>query len=107
MGQFPRGSSQEGWENKAVFGSQGPELSNSERTLPSSSHRGHSNLFAQSQGVHKTYWWKCMPFGIRPAPEIFQRRIHKLIEGMPHVEVVANDFVVVGYGETRASDARA
>ena len=42
-----------------------------------------------------------MPFGIRSAPEIFQRRIHKLIEGMPHIEVVANDFVVVGYGETQ------
>ena len=41
-----------------------------------------------------------MPFGIRSAPEIFQRRMHELIEGMPHVEVVADDFFVVGYGET-------
>lgn len=46
------------------------------------------------------YRWKRMPFGIRSAPEIFQRRMHELIEGMPHVEVVADDFVVVGYGET-------
>lgn len=43
------------------------------------------------------YRWKRMPFGIRSAPEVFQRRMHELIEGMPHVEVVA---VVVGYGET-------
>ena len=46
------------------------------------------------------YRWKRMPFGIRSAPEIFQRRMHELIEGMPHVEVVADDFVIVGYGET-------
>ena len=46
------------------------------------------------------YRWKRMPFGIRSAPEVFQRRMHELIEGMPHVEVVADDFVVVGYGET-------
>lgn len=46
------------------------------------------------------YWWKRMPFGIRSAPEIFQRRMHELINGMPHVEVVADDFVFVGYGET-------
>ena len=46
------------------------------------------------------YRWKRMPFGIRSAPEVFQRRMHEPIEGMPHVEVVADDFVVVGYGET-------
>jgi len=26
--------------------------------------------------------------------------MHELIKGMPHTEVVAGDFVVVGYGET-------
>ena len=44
--------------------------------------------------------WRCMPFGIRSAPEVFQRRMHELIEGMPQVEVIANDFVVVGKGDT-------
>ncbi len=38
-----------------------------------------------------------MPFGIQSAPEVFQRRMHELIEGMPNVEVIADDFVVVGY----------
>ena len=38
---------------------------------------------------------------IRSAPEIFQRRMYKLIEGMPHIEVVADDFVVVRYGDTQ------
>ena len=41
-----------------------------------------------------------MPFGICSAPEIFQRRMHELIEGLQGVEVVADDFVIVGRGET-------
>ena len=32
--------------------------------------------------------------------------MHELIEGMPHVEVVADDFVVVGYGETQEQATR-
>ena len=47
------------------------------------------------------YRWKRMPFGICSAPEVFQRRIHELIEGLQGVEVVADDFVVVGCGDTQ------
>ena len=46
------------------------------------------------------YRWKRMPFGIRSAPEVFQRKMHELIEGLRGVEVIADDFVVVGYGES-------
>ena len=35
-----------------------------------------------------------MPFGICSAPEIFERRMHQLIEGLNGVEVMADDFVV-------------
>jgi len=41
-----------------------------------------------------------MPFGISSAPEVFQRRMHELIEGLPGVEVIADDFVVVGFRHT-------
>ena len=41
-----------------------------------------------------------MPFGISSAPEVFQRHIHEVIEGLQGVEVVAHDFVVVGFGDT-------
>ena len=41
-----------------------------------------------------------MPFGICSAPEVFQRRMHQLTEGLHGVEVVADDFVVVGFGDT-------
>ena len=47
------------------------------------------------------YRWKRMPFGISSAPEVIQRRMHELIEGLMGVEVVADDFVVVGFGDTR------
>ena len=42
-----------------------------------------------------------MPFGICSAPEVFHPRMHELIEGMPNVEVIADDFVVVDYGKTQ------
>ena len=46
------------------------------------------------------YRWKRMPFGISSAPEVFQRKIHELIERLVGVEVVADDFIAVGYGNT-------
>ena len=46
------------------------------------------------------YRWKRMPFGICSAPEVFQRRMHEIIEGLKGVEVVADDFVVVGFGDS-------
>ena len=41
-----------------------------------------------------------MPFGIRSALEVFQRKTHELIEGLRGVEVIADDFVVAGSGES-------
>ena len=44
-----------------------------------------------------------MPFGISYAPEVFQRRMHQLIEGLSGTEVVPDDFTVVaGFGDTLA-----
>ena len=52
------------------------------------------------------YRWRRMPFGICSAPDVFQRKMHELIEGMSNVEVVADDFVVVGYGKTHEEATR-
>ena len=41
-----------------------------------------------------------MPFGINSAPEVWQRRMNEVIEGLPGVEVIADDFLVCGFGET-------
>ena len=46
------------------------------------------------------YRWKRMPFGICSAPEIFQRKMHEITEGLQGVEVVVDDFLAVGRGET-------
>ena len=46
------------------------------------------------------YRYKRMPFGISSAPEVFHKKMHQLIEGLDGIEVVADDFVVVGYGRT-------
>ena len=46
------------------------------------------------------YRWNRVPFGISSAPEVFQRKMHELIEGLSGIEVVADDFIVVGCGST-------
>lgn len=46
------------------------------------------------------YRWLRMPFGISSAPEVWQRTMHELVEGLPGVEVIADDFVIAGFGET-------
>ena len=46
------------------------------------------------------YRWNRVPFGISSAPEAFQRKMHELIEGLSGIEVVADDFIVVGCGST-------
>ena len=45
------------------------------------------------------YCLRRLPFGLCSAPEVFQRRMHEVIEGLTGVEVIADDFLVVGYGE--------
>jgi transposase InsO family protein len=46
------------------------------------------------------YRWLRMPFGISSASEVFQRKMHELIEGLEDIEVIADDFVVCGKGKT-------
>ena len=60
----------------------------------------HSSFLTTFNTPFGQYRWKRMPFGIKSAPEIFQRKMHELIEGLNGVEVIADDFVVVGYGDS-------
>ena len=46
------------------------------------------------------YRWLRMPFGINSAPEVWQQRMHDLVEGLTGVEVIADDFLVCGFGDT-------
>ena len=45
------------------------------------------------------YRFKRIPFVLSSSPEVFQRRMHEVIEGLHGCEVIADDFLVVGYGE--------
>ena len=47
-----------------------------------------------------------MPFGISSAPEVFQPRMCEVAEGLKVVEEVADDLVVVGFGDTEDEAAR-
>ena len=48
------------------------------------------------------YRWARMPFGISSAPEVWQRRMHEFVEDLEGVEVIADDFLIAGFGETDA-----
>ena len=50
------------------------------------------------------YRWKRMPFGISTAPEEFQERLSRALEGLENVAVVADDILI--YGENRATHDR-
>lgn len=41
-----------------------------------------------------------MPFGISSALEVFCQKVHELIEDMTGIEVVAEDCIAAGYGDT-------
>ena len=46
------------------------------------------------------YRWLRMPFGINSAAEVWQQRMHELVEGLASIEVIADDIVVCGFGDT-------
>jgi len=46
------------------------------------------------------YRFKRMPFGISPAPEIFQHKQNEVLNGLKGVEVMADDLLVYGVGDT-------
>ena len=44
--------------------------------------------------------WLRMPFGLNSAPEVWQRRMHEIVEGLPGTEVMFDDFLIIGRGDT-------
>ena len=52
------------------------------------------------------YRWIRMPFGLCSAPEIFQSRMHEMVEGMDGIEVIADDFLIFGCGNTQQEAIR-
>ena len=46
------------------------------------------------------YRWRRMPFGIKSAPEEFQRRLDECLEGLENIAVIHDDVIVFGSGES-------
>lgn len=51
------------------------------------------------------YRWLRLPFGISPAPEIWQSRVHAAISGLKGIFCIADDILVTGSGDTAAEAA--
>ena len=58
----------------------------------------NSSLLTTFNTPFGRYRWKRMPFGICSATEDFQLCMHDVIKGFARIEVVADDFVAVGFG---------
>ena len=46
------------------------------------------------------YRWLRLPFGIKPASELFQRHLDQVINGAKGVELIADDMLITGEGDT-------
>ena len=42
-----------------------------------------------------------MPFGISLAPKEFEHRLHEQLSGLDRVEILRDDILVAGYGDTQ------
>ena len=49
------------------------------------------------------YRWLCLPFGIKTAPEEYQRRIHESLQNLSGIENIVDDILCVGQGDTYES----
>lgn len=63
--------------------------------------------FDKESSMLTTFWtpfgryrWLRMPFGINTAPEEFERRQHEALSGLNGVDVIIDDILVFGSGET-------
>ena len=52
------------------------------------------------------YRWLRLPFGIKTAPEEYQRRIHESLQGLKCIEDIADDILCVGEGDTYENAAK-
>jgi len=68
----------------------------------------HQVKLDESSSYLTTFWtpfgryrYLRMPFEISSAPEEYQRRMHDIVQGLPGVEVIADDILVYGCGNTK------
>ena len=54
------------------------------------------NLLCTFNTPHGRYKFKRLPFGIKSAPEVFQKHMKQLLEGLDEVDVIMDDILVWG-----------
>ena len=59
-----------------------------------------SNYKTTFKTPFERYRWNRMPFGICSAPEVWQRTMHEFVENLEGVEVIADDFLIAGFGNS-------
>jgi hypothetical protein len=60
------------------------------------------SLLTTTETPFGRHHWLRLPFGVSPAPEIFQPRLHTTLSGLKSVACMADDVVSFGAGETEA-----
>ena len=46
------------------------------------------------------YRYKRMPYGIKPAPELFQQKLTQCLEGLKGIYIIADDILITGRGQS-------
>ena len=49
---------------------------------------------------HGRFRWLRMPFGLSSSPEVFQRKLDECLEGLENIQVIADDILIYGTGDT-------
>ena len=65
-----------------------------------------SSLLTTFETPFGKYRWLRMPYGVSPAPEIFQRRMHETLAGLKGVACIADDILIYGCGDTQEEAQR-
>jgi Reverse transcriptase (RNA-dependent DNA polymerase) len=86
-----------------------PELNKAKVFTTLDAKRGFWQLQLNERSSKMTTFWTPfgrnrfvrMPFGIAPAMEIYQQRMNELIAGLDGVEIMGNDILVYGKGESK------
>ncbi|XP_055523186.1 uncharacterized protein K02A2.6-like [Wyeomyia smithii] len=52
------------------------------------------------------YIWKRLPFGLSCSPETFQQKLQQALQGLNGIEVLVDDILIVGRGNTESEAAK-
>ena len=83
-----------------------PELSKARVFTKVDAHNGYWHVILESAKLTTfdtpsgRYYWRRLPLGLIVSSEIFQKRIHQALDGLPGLHDVHDDMVIYGIGDT-------